>query len=150
MTPDFLSGSFFMQEEPAQYSIILFDGVCNLCNNMVHFVIKRDKKNVFKFAALQSGYGQNLLKKFGLETAKHKSIVLVENNKSYTKSTAALRIAKQLTGGWPLLYLFIIIPPFVRNSVYDFIATNRYKWFGKKETCWFPSAELKARFIDEL
>jgi predicted DCC family thiol-disulfide oxidoreductase YuxK len=129
------------------YSIILFDGVCNLCNSSVQFVIKHDANNKFKFAALQSEYAKNILAANQIDTEKLSSLVLVENGKIYTESTGALRIAKKL--GFPiyLLYAFIIIPPFIRNAVYKYIASNRYKWFGKEETCWIPTAELRNRFI---
>jgi predicted DCC family thiol-disulfide oxidoreductase YuxK len=128
-------------------AIVLFDGVCNLCNSSVNFVIRHDKKNHFRFTANQSETGKALLKKFNIDNSKVESIVLIENNTCYKKSTAALRIAKGLNGLYPLLYLFIVIPPFIRNAVYDFIAVNRYKWFGKKEVCMIPSEELRSKFI---
>jgi predicted DCC family thiol-disulfide oxidoreductase YuxK len=131
-----------------QHPVILFDGICNLCNNAVQFVIKRDKKSLFRFSSLQSSFGQNLLNQHNLHHAGFDSFILLENGKIYTKSTAALMVAKRLSGAWALLYCFIIIPPFIRNSVYDIIARNRYKWFGKKESCWLPSPELKIRFFD--
>ena len=127
--------------------IILFDGVCNLCNNSVTFVIKRDFKNSFKFAALQSEAGQELIKEFNIDTNKTDSIILVDGEQAYIKSTAALRIAKELKGGWPLLYGFIIFPAFLRNWVYDWVARNRYKWFGKKDSCMIPTSELQDRFL---
>lgn len=127
--------------------VILFDGVCNLCNSMVQFVIKKDSKKLFQFASLQSAYGQQILQKFKLPTTVLNSFVLLEDGKIYTKSTAALRVAKQLKGLWPLLYGFIIVPTFIRNGVYDFIAKNRYKWFGKQETCWLPTPDLRDRFL---
>ncbi len=127
--------------------IILFDGVCNLCNGAVTFIIKRDPKSTFKFAALQSDIGQVLTAEHGIDTSKTDSIILVDNKKVYIKSTAALRIAKNLNGGYPLLYGFIIIPTVVRNWVYDWIAKNRYKWFGQKESCMIPTPELKSRFL---
>ena len=127
--------------------IILFDGVCNLCNGAVTFIIKRDPKSTFKFAALQSDIGQVLTAEHGIDTSKTDSIILVDNKKVYIKSTAALRIAKNLNGGYPLLYGFIIIPTVVRNWVYDWIAKNRYKWFGQQESCMIPTPELKSRFL---
>ncbi len=127
--------------------IILFDGICNLCNNSVTFVIKRDSKNLFKYAALQSEAGKELVKEHGIDTETTDSIILIEANKAYVKSSAALRIAKHLSGGWPLLYGFIIIPTFLRNWVYDWVARNRYKWFGKKESCMIPTPELKEKFL---
>ncbi|MRT15855.1 thiol-disulfide oxidoreductase DCC family protein [Vitellibacter sp. q18] len=129
------------------HKIILFDGVCNLCNGTVIFIIKRDKKKVFKFAALQSEIGQELTSKFNIDTLKVDSIILLDGEKHYKKSSAALRIAKQLSGAYPLLFGFVVVPKFIRNAVYDYIAKNRYKWFGKKESCMIPTAELKSRFL---
>lgn len=125
----------------------MFDGVCNLCNASVQFVIKRDRDNTFKFASLQSAYGQQLMQREGFSTENLTSFILVENGKAYRRSTAALRVAKQLPGAWPLLYVFILVPPFIRNAVYDFIAANRYRWFGKQEACMVPTPELRSRFI---
>lgn len=130
-----------------KHKIILFDGVCNLCNSSVTFAIKRDKNDVFRFAALQSEIGMQLISKFKIDTSQTDSIILIEGNKYYEKSSAALHIAKHLSGGWPLLYGFIILPKFIRNAVYDFIAKNRYKWFGKKESCMIPTPELQAKFL---
>lgn len=127
--------------------IILFDGVCNLCNGAVNFVIERDKKNVFKFAALQSEVGRELASKYEIDTAALDSIILIDGDTHYEKSTAALRIARELSGVYPLLYGFMVLPRFLRNAVYDYIAKNRYKWFGKKESCMIPTPELKSRFL---
>ena len=127
--------------------ILLFDGVCNLCNRSVQFIIKRDPKNYFRFAALQSEQGQLLLEQHGIPPDVIDTIVLVENSKTYTQSTAALRIARKLNRLWFLLYIFIIIPPFIRNPIYRFISRNRYKWFGKKDSCMMPDPELKSRFL---
>lgn len=129
-------------------SIILFDGVCNLCNNSVQFVIKHDKLNKFMFAALQSQRGQELLHQYNLPQQGFDSFVLVQNEKVFLKSTAALTVAKQLDVPVKLLYGFIIIPAFIRNAVYNFIAKNRYKWFGKKESCMIPTPALQSRFIN--
>ena len=130
-----------------EYKIILFDGVCNLCNSSVNFVIKRDTKNQFKFAALQSDIGASLIEKYGIDSSKTDSIILIDNNKAYIKSTAALRVAKYLNKGYPLLYGFMIVPKFVRNWVYDIVARNRYKWYGKKDSCMIPTPELKEKFL---
>lgn len=127
--------------------IILFDGVCNLCNGAINFIIERDTKNVFQFAALQSEAGEALTTKFGIDTQKVDSIILIDNGTYYAKSTAALRVSKYLSGAYPLLYGFMIIPKFVRDWVYDYIAKNRYKLFGKKESCMIPTKELKAKFL---
>lgn len=127
--------------------IILFDGVCNLCNSSVTFVIKRDKKDAFRFAALQSEVGQQLIAKFNIDTAQTDSIILIDNDKAYVKSSAALRAARSLSSAWPLLYGFMIVPRFLRNWVYDYIAKNRYKWYGQRESCMIPTPELKAKFL---
>lgn len=128
--------------------IVLFDGVCNLCNSGVQFIIKKDKRNLFKFAPLQSAFGQELLKKYQISTASMDTFVYVNKDKAYIKSTAALKIAKELKRGWQIFYVFIIIPTFLRNFIYDLIAKNRYRWFGKKESCMVPTPELKAKFFD--
>tara|TARA_R110002020_G_scaffold97177_3_gene232080 strand:+ start:9336 stop:9737 length:402 start_codon:yes stop_codon:yes gene_type:complete len=129
------------------HKIILFDGVCNLCNGAVTYIIKRDNKNVFKFAALQSEIGQKLTSKFKIDTTKVDSIILIDGEKHYEKSSAALHIAKNLSGAYPLLFGFMVVPKFIRNAVYDYIAKNRYKWFGKKESCMIPTAALKSKFL---
>jgi len=128
--------------------IVLFDGVCNLCNRAVQFIIKRDKKKQFRFASLQGKAGNELLKKFDLPANVFNSFILFEEGKVYTRSTAALRIAKKLPGGWKLLYGLMILPRFIRNAVYNVIAKNRYKWFGKRNECMIPTPELKERFLD--
>lgn len=127
--------------------IILFDGVCNLCNSSVNFIIDHDPHGNFQFAALQSNYGQEKLKELGFNTSDFDSIVLLSNGKVFKKSSAALRIAKKLSGLWPLLYIFIIVPPFIRHAVYDIISRNRYKWWGKRDSCRMPTPELKKRFV---
>jgi predicted DCC family thiol-disulfide oxidoreductase YuxK len=136
-----------MPVEKDHTSIILFDGVCNFCNSSINFVIRHDKKNHFRFATLQSETGKELLKKHHVDPSTTDSIVLIENESAYVKSTAALRITKHLNGAYPLAYTLLIIPAFIRNIVYDFIARNRYKWFGKKEVCMVPSEEVKSKFI---
>lgn len=128
--------------------VIFFDGFCNLCNGAVQFTIERDVKNIFRFAPLQSNYAQEKLVPFAIEPKQGESMVLLENGKVYERSTAALRVAKQLGGAWPLLYGFIIVPTFIRDGVYNFVGKNRYKWFGKKESCWVPTPELKSKFLD--
>ncbi len=128
-------------------SIILFDGVCNLCNNSVQFVIKRDNKQQFLFASLQSDAATKLLLQFYSKKIEIQSIVLIEENKVYDKSTAALRIARKLNPLWNVLYIFIIVPKSLRDLVYDFIAKNRYKWFGKQDSCILFIKEYKNRFI---
>lgn len=128
--------------------IILFDGVCNLCSSSVQFIIERDKEDQFQFASLQSDFAQKILLKNKLNTSTFDSIVLVENDKIYQKSGAALRIAKELEFPWNLLYVFIIVPYPIRDFVYGIIAKNRYKWFGKKESCWLPTPALRSKFLD--
>ncbi len=128
--------------------IILFDGVCNLCNNAVQFVIKHDTLKKFVFASLQSQKGQALLQQYNLPLQSFNSFVLLQNEKVFLKSTAALNVAKQLNGAVKLLYGFIIVPAFIRNAVYNFIAKNRYKWFGKKESCMIPTPALQSRFLN--
>lgn len=129
------------------HSIILFDGVCNLCNGAVNFVIKRDTGNVFKFTPLQEKQGVLLLKMHAVDTQKLDSIVLIENGNVYIKSSAALRIARKMSNLWPLFFVLLIIPSFIRDGVYDFIAKNRYKWFGKKEQCMIPTPGLREKFL---
>ena len=128
-------------------AIILFDGVCNLCNGAVTFVIKRDPKDRFRFAALQSEIGEELIHKYGLKDKGLDSIVLIEGEKAFVKSSAALRIARKLSGLWPLLYVFTILPRFLRDPFYNLIARNRYAWYGKRESCMIPTPELRAKFI---
>lgn len=130
-----------------EHPVILFDGVCNLCSGAVQFVIKRDSKDRFRFASLQSTFGQEVLKKLDLNQQQFNSFILLENGKIFTRSTAALRVIRHFDGWWWVLYIFIIIPPFIRNFIYSMIAQNRYRWFGKKTECWVPSPKLKIKFI---
>ncbi len=130
-----------------RHTLVLFDGVCNLCNNSVNFIIDRDPKAFFKFAALQDEAVKPLLTRYALSTDYLDSLVVVEAGQCYRSSTAALRIARRLTGGWPLFYAFIIIPRPVRDVIYNWIARNRYRFFGKRDTCRIPTPELRARFL---
>jgi len=132
---------------PEAQALILFDGVCNLCSGFVQFVIARDKAGYFKFGSLQSEEARPYLEKCQLPASALTSVVLYENGKCYTRSEAALRIFKKLGGGWSLLFGFMAVPGFIRDRVYNFIATNRYRWFGKQESCWLPTPELKSRFL---
>ncbi|HMQ69059.1 MAG TPA: thiol-disulfide oxidoreductase DCC family protein [Ignavibacteria bacterium] len=127
--------------------IILFDGVCNLCNSSVNFIIDHDKKDVFRFASLQSEAGQEILETNKLSTKEFKSIIFSDNGKIYTQSSAVLRIVKDFPGLWKLFYGFIIVPPVIRNYFYDIIADNRYRWFGKKDSCRIPTPELRNKFL---
>lgn len=131
-----------------QSPILLFDGVCNLCNRSVQFVLKRDTHKKFRFASLQGKAGQELLQKFNLPLTNFNSFIVVEGNRFYTRSAAILRMLKILGGGWKLLYGFMIVPRFIRDGIYNLIARNRYSWFGKREECWVPTPELRARFLD--
>ena len=128
--------------------IVLFDGVCNLCSNSVQFILKKDKNNQFLFGSLQGKAGQEYLRKFNLPANTFNSFMLVEDQKLYTRSAAALRMLKHLGGGWSLLYAFIIVPKFIRDGIYNWIAKKRYKWFGKKDACWIPTPALKAKFLE--
>lgn len=127
--------------------VVLFDGVCNLCNGSVQFIIKRDRKRLFRFAALQSEAGRQLMQNANLSSNYFDSIVLVQEDKAYVNSTAVLRIAKMLPGLWKLAYIFIIVPRPLRDAVYRFVANHRYKWFGKKDQCMIPTPELKELFL---
>lgn len=133
--------------EDRDHAVIFFDGVCNLCNHSVQFIIKRDHKDYFRFAALQSDIANQKLSDFDLKSENLKTIILLEDGKVYLRSTAALRIAKHLSGGWPILFGFIIIPAFIRDFVYQLIASNRYRIWGKTESCMVPSPDLKAKFL---
>jgi predicted DCC family thiol-disulfide oxidoreductase YuxK len=134
---------------PKDKKLILFDGVCNLCDSSVQYVIKHDKKNRFMFTALQSETGKNIINHYNIDTAQVDSILLYTPNKGVvSKSTAALKIASKLGFPTNILGVFLIIPSVISNLVYDFIAKNRYKWYGKKEACMIPTPELKSKFID--
>ncbi|MFN0203049.1 MAG: thiol-disulfide oxidoreductase DCC family protein [Bacteroidia bacterium] len=127
--------------------IIIFDGVCNLCNSSVDFVIRRDKAGIFKFTANQHEKGKAILAENAVPSDAVNTIYFYEDGKLYHRSTAALRIARHLPFAWNLLYGFIIVPTFVRDAVYNFIAKNRYRWFGEKSTCRLPTKEERARFL---
>lgn len=126
--------------------IILFDGECNFCDRSVQFIIKRDPKGHFKFASLQSDIGKELLNEHKLPK-NIDSMVLLDNNHCYVKSSAALRICKNLKGAWKLLYLLLVVPKSFRDLFYEIISCNRYKWFGKKDICHLPSQEIRKRFL---
>ncbi|MFD2528632.1 MULTISPECIES: thiol-disulfide oxidoreductase DCC family protein [Polaribacter] len=138
-----------MLDIPKDKKIILFDGVCNLCNNAVTKTIKYDKKNEFLFTALQSKKGTEIINYLGIDTRKLDSIILYEPGVSYdVKATAALKIMQSFGGLWHVTRIFYLFPESFRNHVYEFVAKNRYKWFGKKEQCMIPTKELKAKFLD--
>ncbi|MGZ8517158.1 MAG: thiol-disulfide oxidoreductase DCC family protein [Chitinophagaceae bacterium] len=132
-----------MQENP----VVLFDGVCNYCNAMVNFAIRNDKKAILKFAPLQSTAGERLREQYKIQPGVD-SVIFIEHGKVYTYSDAAVLIAKYLR--WPAkaLYGLTIVPKFIRQPFYKWIAAHRYKWFGKKEECMIPTAAMKARFLD--
>lgn len=137
-----------MKNLPTNKKIILFDGVCNLCDSAVQFVIQHDRKDVFRFVALQSELGQQILKHIGINPKHIDSIILYEPGVAYYyKSQAALEIAKSLGGFFHLGTFFRIIPIGISNQLYDYIAKNRYKWYGIKESCMLPTEELKAKFL---
>lgn len=137
-----------MTNLPQNKKIILFDGVCNLCDSSILFIIKHDKKDIFRFVALQSEIGMEITKYIGVDTSKIDSILLYEpGNAYYYKAQAALKIAKELGGIYTVISWFGALPKFLTNSVYDYIAKNRYKWYGKKDACMIPTPELKAKFL---
>lgn len=132
-----------------QHPVVLFDGVCNLCNSSIQQVIQHDPERKFRFASLQGELGQQVLQQFHLPVNQFNSFILLQDGKLYYKSTAAIKVMQQMRGGWKWLsYLLWIIPFFIRDFFYDFIARNRYKWFGKQESCWVPTPELRALFYD--
>jgi predicted DCC family thiol-disulfide oxidoreductase YuxK len=130
-------------------SILLFDGWCSLCNASVDFVLKRDPKQQFCVGAMQQPEGQRLLQQVGLPADYLATLVLIENDRLYLGSTAALRVAKKLTGAWPLLYPLIAVPTWIRDPVYQWISRHRYSWFGKEATCRLPTPAEKGRFLTE-
>ncbi len=137
-----------MLELPPDKKIILFDGVCNLCDSSVQYIIKQDKKDVFRFVALQSELGEKILKHIGFDSSKTDSVILYEPGIAYfTKAQAVLKIAKEF-GGWiSLLAGFSIFPKSIQNLAYDFVAKNRYKWYGKNESCMMPNEEISRKFL---
>jgi len=130
-----------------EHPVIFFDGVCNLCNGAVQFVIRHDRCARFRFASLQQPAWQKVAASFGISNDMH-SFVLWEDGKLFMRSTAALRVARRLDGGWKALYALMIVPRFLRDGVYDFIAKHRYTWFGKRDSCMIPNDSLRSRFID--
>jgi predicted DCC family thiol-disulfide oxidoreductase YuxK len=130
------------------YPIVLFDGVCNLCNWWVQFIIKRDSRVLFRYAALQSRTGQRLLVEHGLRTQYLDTLLLIDGESAFTKSDAILRIVSYLPGIWRLLGVFYLIPRLLRNQAYDLIASNRYRWFGKHDACMVPTKDIAHRFLE--
>lgn len=132
-----------MQDHP----IILFDGVCNFCNGVINFIIRRDKERVFRYAALQSDAGQRLLRQYGLSPGKMDSFVLIEDGKAYQKSAAAFRLYPRLGGAWKLVKALGVLPRFLCDFGYDIIARNRYRWWGKKQACMVPTPDVRSLFL---
>jgi len=128
-------------------AVILFDGVCNFCNGAVNFVISRDRDGYFKFAALQSAVGEELLDKHRIDKVETDSVVLIEDDKAYLHSSAALRIVRRLPGLWPVLYGLIIVPKGIRDWAYRLFAKHRYRLFGRREECMIPTPEIRTRFL---
>ncbi len=134
---------------PKDKKIVLFDGVCNLCNSSVQYIIKHDRKDLFRFVALQSDFGKEIIRYLGIENRNIDSIVLYEPGKAYYyKAEAALRIISELDSFFSILKIFLVIPSVLSNVVYDFIAKNRYNWYGKRESCMIPTEELKSKFLE--
>jgi predicted DCC family thiol-disulfide oxidoreductase YuxK len=137
-----------MDNLPKGKKIILFDGVCNLCDNVVQFIIRHDKEDIFRFVAIQSELGQEIAKHIGVDTTKTDSILLyIPGQAYYYKAEAAIKIARGMGGIYSLLTVFSILPISLSNTMYDFIARNRYKWYGKKSECMIPTPELKSKFL---
>jgi len=130
-----------------KHALIIFDGVCNFCNSSVNFIIRRDKKDHFRFTPFQSETAKKILSGIKTEDANPDSVILLEDGILYFKTTAALSIAKELSGAWHLFYVFIIVPTFIRNFFYNLIARNRYKWWGKKDSCMVPSPDVRKKFL---
>lgn len=135
---------------PIEHPLVLFDGVCNLCEGTVRFIIRRDRAARFRFASLQSDAARERMSAYDYAEDELSSVLLIAEGRLYLKSRAALQIVRRLDGAWPLLYyLFFWVPRFVADPVYDFIGNRRYRWFGKKDECWIPTEDLQRRFIPD-
>lgn len=130
-----------------EYPIVFFDGVCNFCNYWVNFAIRRDPGKKLRFSPLQGETAKQVLSPFGINLTSLSSVILVEHHRVYTQSSAAIRICKHLKGAWKIFYGLMIIPKFIRDPLYNLIARNRYRWFGKKDSCMIPSPEVRERFL---
>lgn len=137
-----------MESLPINKKIVLFDGVCNLCSSAVQFIINHDKKDIFRFVALQSDLGISICKHLGISFSKMDSIILYDPKTAYFyKSSAIIEIAKSFGGLWKFTPIFRIVPIFISDKIYDYVAKNRYNWYGKKESCMIPTPELKSKFL---
>jgi len=134
-------------EPQVKSPVLLFDGVCNLCNGAVQWVLLRDRRGVFRFAALQSDTGQAMLRQFGFAAEDFDTVVLIDGDRVFTRSDAALEVVRRIGGFWPVLYAFKIIPRPIRDAVYNWVARNRYRWFGRQEQCMLPRKEWMSRFV---
>ncbi|MEC0209228.1 thiol-disulfide oxidoreductase DCC family protein [Paenibacillus ehimensis] len=134
--------------EAERHPLVFYDGVCGFCQRVVQFIIPRDRSAVFRFVAIQSETGSRLLRRHGLDPAELNTFVLLEQGRMYTRSTAGLRVLRRLDGAWPLLYAMIVVPRPVRDLVYKWIAANRYRFFGKSDSCMLPPPEVRERFLD--
>lgn len=133
---------------PGTGPVVLFDGVCNLCNGTVQFLIRKDRQKKLRFASLQGEFGQRILHDAGLQKTDYASFLFLDNGNIYTHSTGALRVLSHLGGGWKILSCLRVVPRFIRDGVYHFIARNRYRWFGKRESCMVPDEGVRERFLD--
>jgi hypothetical protein len=136
-----------MSSDLKDKGLVMFDGVCNFCNSSINFIIRNDKTDHFRFLTLQSERGQKIIKQYNLDPENLQTVILLENGRIYTRSTAALRIARKLKGGWKIFYGFIIVPAVLRDFFYNIVAKNRYKWWGKKESCMIPTPEVRKKFL---
>ena len=144
---------YYVLEMPSQsgaYAIVLFDGVCNFCDASVNFMIRNDRRRYFRFAPLQSEAGARLQSKYGIDPSQLETFVVIERERAHLRSTAALKIVRRLGGLYPVLYAAIVVPRPVRDFLYDQFAKRRYRWFGQKEECMVPTAEVKGRFLTEI
>ena len=136
-----------IEKKPSQYPILFFDSYCYLCENSVQFILKRDRKGLIRFASLESEIAKQLLQSNKILSTAINTVILWEDSKKYTQSTAVLRVCRHLSYPWPLCYALIIIPPFLRNLIYCFVARNRYRWFGRRQQCYMPSKAVAHRFL---
>jgi len=141
-----MTGKPMQKGDSALPPVVLFDGVCRLCNGSVNVILRRDSKEQLKMAPLQSDYGRTILEKYGVEIQYLDSMMFLEGERLTVKSTAIIRISKYLGGAWPLCMIALVVPRFIRDFIYDIIAKNRYRWFGKYDTCRLPDAEFEDRF----